>query len=76
MRATAENKVMNSGAERSRSRHRAFFDFAQNEDELDVPSTIYHILSEVEGRTVSMRCSRPSLTLDPRFLACERIGPH
>jgi hypothetical protein len=28
--------------------HRAFFDFAQNEEEFDLPSTIDLILSEVE----------------------------
>jgi hypothetical protein len=52
---------------RFRSRHRAFphheeppqggvsnGEFAQNEDEFDVPSTAYLILSEVEGRTTPM----------------------
>jgi len=32
---------------KSWGRHRAFFDFAQNEDELGMPSTAYLILSEV-----------------------------
>src|SRR5580700_424848 len=30
-------------------------DFAQDEDDFDVPSTIYLILSEVEGRTTPMQ---------------------
>jgi len=33
----------------------AFFDFAQNEDEFNVPSPVYLILSEVEGRTTPMQ---------------------
>jgi hypothetical protein len=37
------------------SQRHAFFDFAQNEDEFDLPSTIYLTLSEVEGRTLPMR---------------------
>src|SRR6266851_969000 len=38
--------------------HSAFFDFAQNEEEFDMPSTAYLILSEVEGRTTPMQCSK------------------
>src|SRR5260221_6320004 len=38
--------------------HSAFFDFAQNEEEFDMPSTAYLILSEVEGRTAPMQCSK------------------
>src|SRR5439155_12571167 len=41
--------------ERSRRGDRAFFDFAQNEDEFYMPSTVYLILSEVEGRTAPMQ---------------------
>src|SRR5216684_2210736 len=44
--------------ERSRGAHGAFFDFAQNEEEFDMPSTAYLILSEVEGRTTPMQCSK------------------
>ena len=33
----------------------AFFDLAQNEDEFNVPSPAYLILSEVEGRTTPMQ---------------------
>jgi len=35
--------------------HRASFDFAQDEEKSDVPSAMYLILSEVEGRTTLMQ---------------------
>jgi hypothetical protein len=33
----------------------ASFDFAQDEEELDVPSPVYLILSEVEGRMTALQ---------------------
>src|SRR5258708_34611759 len=55
---SARSQCLARREKRSWSRHRAFFDFAQNEDEFDVPSTTYLILSEVEGRTMPMQCSK------------------
>jgi hypothetical protein len=47
----------------SRTTFHASFDFVQDEDEFDVPSTIYLILSEVEGRTMMLLASRRDLRI-------------
>jgi hypothetical protein len=51
----------------------ASFDFAQDEEYLDVPSTVYLILSAVEGRTIDMqRLSQPSVD---KFIS-SKTGTH
>jgi hypothetical protein len=47
--------LMTEPAIRSRSRHRAFFDIAQNEDEFDFPSMAYLVLGQVDANAPKRR---------------------
>src|SRR5260221_13854508 len=52
--------ILETKEKRPRSSHLASFDFAQDEDEFDVPATVYLILSVVEGRTAPVQmCACP-----------------
>jgi hypothetical protein len=52
----------------------ASFDFAQDEDEPDVPSTICLFLSEVEGRTIVVPGSSGLSIIDPREMQSNPIA--
>src|SRR5712691_5908224 len=60
------SKIERISEDGSRSGRCASFDFAQDEVEFDVPSTLYLILSEVEGRCAPMQCLTMSAKDEPR----------